>query len=180
MNIIINFPCIQSMAWRGRSAFLLLFVDKLSIPVLPAAVGSKINVSSLPFLLSHEGRQPLWDTPNPKSLIRELVPSLIPCGGLLMPVLSHMTPLFRNGNVSDELVNLSRKKRQHSKEATKKKFNWASQTTEPTEWKAIRNQAAVLHEKVSAWSQLHCLSHCRLPSSSWLVSDPGTATPTPT
>lgn len=55
MDIIINLPHVQSMAWGGRSVFLLLFVDKSSVSVFLAAAGSKLNVSALPFLLSYEG-----------------------------------------------------------------------------------------------------------------------------
>lgn len=140
MNIIINLPCIQSMAWGERSAFLLLFMDKLSVSVFLAAAGSKLNVSSLPFLLSYEEGQSPRDIPSLKSLIRELVPSLIHCQGLLLPILSHRTILFWIGNVSDELVNLFRKKEATSNRSYKETFNWVSQTSEPTEGKAIRSQ----------------------------------------
>lgn len=63
MNIIINFPDIQSIALKGRPTFLIFYVDKLSIAVFPAAVGSELNVSSFPFLLSHEVGQTPWNAP---------------------------------------------------------------------------------------------------------------------
>lgn len=121
MNIIINLPCIKSMAWGGRSAFLLLFVDKLSISVFLAAAGSTLNVSSLPFLLSYEGGQSPRDIPSPTSLIRELVPSLIHCcKGSCCQFCPTEPYCLELGMFQMSWQTFLEKKRQHPTEATKR------------------------------------------------------------
>lgn len=63
MNIIINLPDIQSIALKGRPTFLMFYVDKFSVSVSLATVGRELNVSSFPFLLSHEVGPTPWNVP---------------------------------------------------------------------------------------------------------------------
>lgn len=53
----------EHCALKGSPTFLMFYVYKLSISVFPAAVGRELNVSSFPFLLSHEVGQTPWYVP---------------------------------------------------------------------------------------------------------------------